>query len=239
MNSDFIVYVDESGDHNLSFIDTKSPVFVLNFCIFHKDSYVNKIVPDIQKLKFKHFGHDMIILHEREISKQKPPFTFLMNKDKRKEFIDDLNKLVEDADFTIASSVIDKGKHLSRYTNPYNPYNISLKFCMERLYFFLKSESQHDHITYVIFEKRGDKEDNELELEFRRISGQKRFNFEIIFADKKANSAGLQIADLTARPIGRYVINPNQSNRAWEIIKQKLYANSNGDFKGYGLKIFP
>ncbi|WP_228144603.1 DUF3800 domain-containing protein [Moraxella lacunata] len=32
----FIVYVDESGDHNLDNINSKYPIFVLAFCIFNK-----------------------------------------------------------------------------------------------------------------------------------------------------------------------------------------------------------
>ena len=39
--SDYIVYVDESGDHNLEKVDSQYPVFVLSFCIFHKKHYSN------------------------------------------------------------------------------------------------------------------------------------------------------------------------------------------------------
>ena len=34
--SDYIVYVDESGDHSLINIDANYPVFVLAFGVFHK-----------------------------------------------------------------------------------------------------------------------------------------------------------------------------------------------------------
>jgi len=36
--SDYVIYVDESGDHTLTAIDRDYPVFVLDFCIFRKDS---------------------------------------------------------------------------------------------------------------------------------------------------------------------------------------------------------
>jgi len=39
MFSDSIVDVDESGDHGLTSIQEPYPVFVLSFCIFHKDEY--------------------------------------------------------------------------------------------------------------------------------------------------------------------------------------------------------
>jgi len=37
--SDYIVYVDESGDRGLGEIDPQFPVFALVFCIVSKDKY--------------------------------------------------------------------------------------------------------------------------------------------------------------------------------------------------------
>jgi len=39
--SKYIVYVDESGDHSFLSIDQKYPIFVLAFCVFHKNITVN------------------------------------------------------------------------------------------------------------------------------------------------------------------------------------------------------
>ena len=63
--------------------------------------------------------------------------------------------------------------------------------------------------------------------------------FEIVFADKKVNSSGLQLADLTARPIGLHVVKPSQSNRTWGVIEPKLDHDEHGKYEGWGLKIFP
>lgn len=43
--SNYIVYVDESGDHGMQTIDANYPVFVLAFCVFHKRHYSEKVVP--------------------------------------------------------------------------------------------------------------------------------------------------------------------------------------------------
>lgn len=40
--SDYVVYVDESGDHSLASIDPDYPVFVLALCIFTSDITVKK-----------------------------------------------------------------------------------------------------------------------------------------------------------------------------------------------------
>jgi hypothetical protein len=63
------------------------------------------------------------------------------------------------------------------------------------------------------------------------------FSDYVVYADKRANSVGLQIADLVAHPIGRNYINPNQKNRSYEILAKKFYKYPNHG--GKGIKIFP
>ncbi|HHH46727.1 MAG TPA: DUF3800 domain-containing protein [Thiotrichales bacterium] len=242
--SDFIIYADESGDHGLKTIDQNYPVFVLNFCIFEKKYYANNVLPEMQNFKFNHFGHDIIILHEHHIRKQKPPFAFLKNQNTRASFMIDLDNMIRRLNFTIIASVIDKRKLAKRYVYPDNPYEIALKFCMERSYAFLRGHGQTSHITHVVVERRGKKEDNQLELAFRRIcAGDNKWGqmacFKIEFADKKTNSTGLQLADLTARPIGLRVLKLRQPNRAWNTIRSKLRCSPQGRIDGWGLKIFP
>ncbi len=242
--SDYVIYVDESGDHTLTAIDRDYPVFVLDFCIFRKDSYANVVAPQVQAFKFAHFGHDIVVLHEHEIRKQKPPFVFLKSRDKRDAFMEGLNRLIEQADFTIVAAAIHKERLTQRYAAPGNPYEMALTFCMERAHAFLRDRGQHMLTTHIVVERRGKREDDELELAFRRIRDGANYvgempGFEIIFADKKTNSAGLQLADLTARPIGRHVLDPAQPNRAWEIIEPKLRRSPTGAVRGWGLKVFP
>ena len=106
--SEYIVYVDESGDHSLDSIDSEYPIFVLAFCVFRKDSYLNKVVPKLQSFKFKYYGHDMVVLHELDIRKSRGPFNILLDKKVRDPFMEDLNCLIDSAPFTLITSVIDK-----------------------------------------------------------------------------------------------------------------------------------
>lgn len=53
--------------------------------------------------------------------------------------------------------------------------------------------------------------------------------YRLLLADKKSNSSGLQLADLTARPVGINYLKPLQPNRAYDIIISKIYEH----------KIFP
>lgn len=242
--SDYIVYVDESGDHSLTAINPQNPVFVLAFCIVEKAAYYETIVPRMQKLKFDFWGHDCVIMHSHDIRKAKGDFNILLNAQTRAEFVERMNATMEDLPFTVIAAVIDKPRHRARYANPRNPYEIALAFCVERLQHWLRERNQSEPLTYVVVERRGAAEDAKLELEFRRIAdGQNALgridNLAIRFMDKRNNSTGLQLADLVAHPIGRHVIDPAQANRAFELIEPKLRRGPNGRVPGYGLKIFP
>lgn len=241
--SNYIVYVDESGDHGLVSIDANYPVFVLAFCIFEKESYRNRCVPALQALKFRHFGHDMAILHERDIRKAQGDFKFLVEASRRSTFMEDLTGLMESAEFTLIASAINKTELCGQYAYPASPYDLALEFCLERLHYFLNENGNGGKPVHVVFESRGKREDEALELVFRRVcDGQSMAGeilpFEPVFASKRVNCCGLQIADLVARPIGRHILHPDQENRAYTIIERK-FRRSGGEVMGRGLKVFP
>ncbi len=87
----------------------------------------------------------------------------------RDKFYAELNTLVEKSPITFIASVINKVEHSKKYYNPWNPYEVVLLFCMEKLHSFLSENSQQERTIHVVFEKRGNKEDKSLELAFRRI----------------------------------------------------------------------
>lgn len=255
--SDYIIYVDESGDHSLGSIDPDYPLFVLSFCIFKKSDYISQTVPRLQDFKFRWFGHDLVILHENEIVKKKRPFLFLQYDNLRTRFMGELSEIIASAPMTVITAAIRKEALKRRYTKPENPYQLALLFCLEKAHEYLEAEDAIGGTTHVVCEARSPrekggigKEDQELELEFRRIIAGKHILqpgngagampcFDIVFASKQANSTGLQLADLIARPVGLSVLRPTQQNRAYEIIAEKIWKGPSGVAKGYGLKVFP
>lgn len=60
-----------------------------------------------------------------------------------------------------------------------------------------------------------------------------------MIADKRANSEGLQLGDLVARPAGLHVLRPGQHNRPWDVLAGKLFSGACGVVRGNGLKVFP
>lgn len=246
--SNFIVYVDESGDHGMQTLDPNYPLFVLAFCVFYKRHYAEQVAPALQKFKFNHFGHDLVVLHETEIRKETGAFRF-PDRAHKQRFLAELTGIIEQSNFILISCVIDKAQLRSRGGVPENPYHLALGFCLETLHELMQEKNQDGTKTHVVVECRGKKEDNELELEFRRIcDGANRLgialSFDIVFANKQVNSSGLQLADLVARPIGLSVLRPGQENRAFEVLKPKFFCSGGRSkvgegFESWGLKIYP
>lgn len=228
-NSEYIVFVDESGDHSLDSINERYPIFVLALCVFRKNDYIREVSPALGMLKLSFFGHDMIVFHEYEIRKKEGPFHRL-GKEQRELLMHELNVLMEQSNFTLIPVIIDKVSLKKSGMDAPNVYHLAMQYGLEMLYKYLQSLGQQDLKTYVIFEARGKTEDLALEMEFRRVSDcqnseEKLLPFEIVIADKKTNSCGLQFADLVARPTGLSVLRPNQLNRAFDILRNKLYGN--------------
>lgn len=245
--SDHIVFMDESGDHGLATIDPDFPLFVLVFVIVDKDSYLSKILPAVKALKFGFWGHESCILHSHEIRKPRGDFAFLHDRERREAFLADLTDVMAAAPVTVIATGIHKERLAQRYKKPFNPYHIALSLGIERLNALLLDRGQEGRLTHLIAEARGDREDRELELEFRRImDGQGMLGcsaegtpFDMRIVSKKANSEGLQLADLFAHPIGRHILNPEQPNRAFETIRPKLLTRGAQSHDGWGLKVFP
>lgn len=232
--SDYIFFVDESGIPNLEGIDSTFPVFTLAFIAIEKNHYADVIVPTLQKFKMRHLGHDQIILHERDIRRQSNQFSFLqVDPDYREAFLKELTETFDGFDIGIISTTIQKQTLKRKYARPYDPYEIALFLCLEQVQQYLISKRQENKTIHVIFESRGKPEDNALELEFRRITNNSsqwghrnhdftRLNWKILFASKKSNSSGLQLADLVARPIALSHLRPDQPNRAFEKISDLI-----------------
>ena len=241
---DYLVFVDESGDHELTKIHPDYPVFVLLFCIIRKEDYVDRVSRDLQRMKFEFWGHDEVVLHEHKIRKPRGPFLFLLQRPLRERFMTALTTQMVALPATIVAVVIDKPAFVARYHTPVGPYDYAMETGLERVFLHLESLGQAECSTSIIVECRGRKEDADLELAFHRVCNGKNalshhLSFQLVMVPKAANSAGLQLADLMARPIGLKHIRPDQPNRAFDIIEPKIRRRPAGKIEGWGLKRLP
>ena len=155
-------------------------------------------------------------------------------------------QIIRDVDFTVVAAVVDKCRLGHQLARTSDVYELVLAACVERLQTFLASPGNGDLTTHIVIESRGSGKggDGELDYAFQRIQarntdGNKNPGLEIKFADKKTNATGLQIADLTARPIGLHCIRPEQPNRAWDLVVPNILTSPDGDMEGAGLINLP
>lgn len=242
-HSDYIVYVDESGDHALAPLDPHYPIFVLAFCIFEKRHYADLAVQRLAQLKLRYFGHDMVVLHEHDIRKSKGEFRILRRADTRAAFQRDLEALLADVPFTMVASCIRKRAFVEKHGASRNPYHVALQAGLAEVYRFLCERGQQQAVTHVICERRGRREDQELVQEFQRICRASERGrdlgaaLRLIMAAKTSGICGLQLADLVARPIGRHMLQPESRDRdrAHALLASKLRRGPDGDVDGWGL----
>lgn len=242
------LFLDESGDHSLDVIDPQYPVFVLCGCIMDMDYHEKTAVPRLRQYKMELFGRDDFILHTADIVRRKGVFHRLTDAAFRERFYRETNRLMDDLDYMIVASVINKNEHLSRYgLAALDPYMLSLRILVERFVHEVKNRGD-DAPGHIIAESRDETLDNELRLawmelrtsgtDYTSASKVRKYIKELHVRDKKKDIAGLQIADLLVSPIGRHVLgkNPKQD---WHVIERKFRRDVNGRYEGYGLVVLP
>lgn len=241
-----ILFLDESGDHSLDKIDSEYPVFVLGGVIVDAEYANGELTDRLKQFKLDLFGHDELVLHTADIARVRKGFERLTDTTFRQKFYDRLNELMQSLEYTVVACAIKKDEHLMRYgLNALDPYLLSLNVLIERFCFDITDADAGQ----IIAERRSPMLDNELELAWLnlKISGtqylvgsdiQKRIG-QLTLRDKKANIAGLQLADLVISPIGRYVIG-KQPMKDWLIIESKFRRQpGHSDYLGSGLIILP
>ncbi|MEW6412516.1 MAG: DUF3800 domain-containing protein [Candidatus Zixiibacteriota bacterium] len=208
------MYVDETGTHDLRrFTSDNERYLSLTGVIIDLEHVRTVIHPQLERLKCHAFGQhpdEPIILHRTEISRAKPPFQSLKDKNVRDGFDSRLLRLLSDWQYRVITICLDKMNHVSTYaTWRYHPYHYCLAILLERYVFFLQEmRSTGD----VLAESRGGKEDKKLKESFSRLWRQgtdyvDRERIQNVLTSKQLkvkpksnNIAGLQLADILAQP---------------------------------------
>lgn len=214
----FRLYIDESGDHTYykyanPGYDIPSLRYLGLMGVAMERAVREQAHADLEDLKRRHFDYDPdtpIIFHRKEIIHKQGVFKNFKDQDKRDAFDDDLIHFLKGLDCILIIVVIDKKHHIDTYgMSAFPPYHFALTAMMERYCGYLNFWNSRGDI---LAEKRGKKEDRELENEYLKIyDGGTYFHKAPFFqralttkkmktGSKMSNIAGLQIADLLAHP---------------------------------------
>ncbi|MCL4538082.1 MAG: DUF3800 domain-containing protein [Bacteroidetes bacterium] len=240
------MFLDESGDHSLTIIDPQYPLFVLGGIIVDSDYASGEMTERVRKFKLDVFGDEDLILHTADIARNRNGFERLKDSEFRERFYSELNKLMRDLEYRVVACVIKKDEHLSKYgLAALDPYMLSLDILVERFCFEVGNRADGG---LIVAEKRGQPLDSELEIAWLNLKVQgteylaakdisKRISL-LNLRDKKANLAGLQLADLVVSPIGRFVLGKS-AKEDFRIIERKFRRKWTGDYRGAGLVVLP
>jgi hypothetical protein len=119
-----VMYLDESGDHNLDIIDPQYPVFVLAGVITDQAYSQGEVERRFAEFKQNLFGRTDIILHTADIARNRNGFEQVKDPEFRARFYHGINGLVRALDFKIVACAIRKKEHLARITWP-----LSIRTC--------------------------------------------------------------------------------------------------------------
>ncbi|MFP7313707.1 DUF3800 domain-containing protein [Bacillus safensis] len=246
MEEEFLMFLDETGDHSLQHIDLSYPIFGLGAAFIRTKRYINEINPCFDNFKYKYFNKRSVVLHSTEIRKAKNNFNILLNAEVRRNFIDDLNSAVAEAPFVFCVSLIDKQKHREQYIDPDNPYDLTLAFILERA-FFLIAKRYPGTRCRVIAESRDKKENASLRNTFERYqrngtgqvsASELSFITGLDFVSKKENETGHQLVDICLYPLARTFLT-GKCHPSVPYFYNKVYKSASKSPIGYGIKTFP
>lgn len=241
-----VLFLDESGDHNLTVIDDNYPVFVLGGVIIDKDYAEGALTEAFDEFKRRMFGRTDLVLHTADIVRNRNGFERLHDIDFRSRFYIQLNSLMQELPYEVVACAFHKRQYLERYgANAIDPYRLGLRVMVELLCSVVGPVAQGGSI---IAEKRGEPLDREVEDTWGilRTRGSRYAEADVIqesiqsleLRDKKENIAGLQLADLVVSPIGRHILGKPDKND-WQIVEEKFRHSPDGRTDNYGLFIFP
>jgi len=90
----YYLYLDETGDHGLSYIDHNFPIFLLCGCLFEQKEIENT-EKEINLFKQNYFNTSSVILHSREIRKCEGAFQILFDLNLKAEFYKNINSIIK------------------------------------------------------------------------------------------------------------------------------------------------
>lgn len=242
----YTLFIDECGDPNLENYDRTFPMFTLCGILVPSDK-LKWLENEIKDLKRELWQDENVILHSREIRNHSKRFANLLEPAIKARFYERINGILGTENiYVIVCCCIMKEPFVERFNTGEDVYGLSLKYLIERAIFHMDDCENGNCKLSIIVERRNPNQNRMLLRYYNglRVTGTKwitaerltdrikSFNFEY----KKNNIIGLQVADLIAYPISRYVLNPERPNPAFQVIAKHIYT-----YKGarLGFKIIP
>ena len=237
-----VMFLDESGDHNMTRIDPRYPVFVLGGVIMDADYSAGPLREEVDDFKREVFERTDITLHTADIARNRNGFEPLQDAVFRVRFYNRLNSMMRNLEYSVVACSIRKEAFRALH-GVFAPdlYLHAFSILAE---VFSSDLDKTGSSGIIISEGRDSVLNRRLEAEWFALKSSsaaeakmERVN-SLTILGKNDNVAGLEIADLVVSPVGRKVIG-RADHDDWRIVEEKLLRNDAGEYLGYGLIVLP
>jgi len=213
----YTIYIDESGDHCYTNIESVNRRYLSLLGTIIKDTEHQYLSEKFIAIKQYFWGdrYNLVSFHRDDIIYKKKQFVILLDREIQSKFDEQLLKSFSAINYKMVCVLIDKKNHKEKYVTPNHPYHYCIEALMGRYVGLLRFWQKTGE---VFAESRGTEEDKLLQDSFERFynEGNDFFTPEMIhkhllsekisFYPKKANVAGLELSDMLANPIKRYAL---------------------------------
>ncbi len=209
-----LIYIDETGDHDLLHIDKEYPIFGLGALLISEKEYkiMDKEIKSIKK-EFFNDKKGTFILHALELKRPNNKKSdrrnqIMLNSETRTRFYDEFDKrIIKQFSFQVIACFIKKRQMVNTYAYPIDPYHLSFENLLNRIIRY------GGKINTIYAEKRYKDLDAQLIAEYNRLASVGIYSFpssivvsrtELKLVNKKENISGLQVIDLILACIARH-----------------------------------
>jgi Protein of unknown function (DUF3800) len=248
VRTSYLLFLDESGTHDLKRIDPAFPVFVLLGVLVGERYYEKTLSRRLRELKFAHLDDPFAVLHSSDLRRRQGIFSrFRSDQQGFELFQAAIGELFSRSRMSLFAIVVSKEQLVQRSMFPENPYDISLNLLLSVVLGEAGAiGSRRPLISRIIAESRGRREDRELQTEYQKFRQDGLQNYGLMrvqarapatvnrlmpdrieFAGKDRGIQGLELADLAAYPLARAAHRGDWQRRDLQSllpkIKQLLY----------------
>jgi len=250
----YVVYIDECGNHALNAKEAFSAFCLSAIIVNERD------LPALEEAwgdwKAALLGSKTKLVHEPDIRGKTKSFFCDGDPDRQKAAIESVDDCIRGLPFTGFVCVLERQRFLARFGKdsvdtslPRHTYLLTVNLLAERIALAIDTQMGGGKARWIV-ESRGPKEDAAFQYEFARLflDGTAYLSPHffrsvlqpgLVFLGKSENSAGLQLADLQARPAAEKVMRPESTPPRWDVFRGKLCRGSETEHSILGLKILP
>ena len=113
MTREQVLFLDESGDHNLTAVDPNYPAFVLGGVIVDREYAEQQLEDTLNEFKAEMFGRTDIVLHTADITRNRNGFEDMQDEAFRNHFYNRTNSLMRSLPYSVVACAIRKDEYLA------------------------------------------------------------------------------------------------------------------------------